>query len=730
MPNNSVQALKGNKIDKLLVEGKDIFSDQHQTLMEGIKTTDVKQIKIIQHYKTNAEQLLLGQTDRTAINVMLTDSAKMAWNGTLNVAIGHPKRYQLATNAYTASEKLGIRLFGRFNNTGQNTLSTDEFLATYTSTRSIFQNMQSTVGGFQSIDQLVPHILTGTQTAIRASSGMISGNIDYQPSSKVHLKTSLLALQVQRTERDSCHRQYNTYPTLSIFKGTDTTDTQYRLLQLGTLAEVQLHPKLLLSVEYPITLQTNNTTTHTQGVFNNTPAQYNNVLAYTQLVTSPSISFAHKIADSLTTSYSYTYDYHDKPQITKVQGATRLFNTPLTDLVQQPQNTRQTHTTEVKTKYLKHSWHILNKLTTQHTKNQLNIKTTPFQPIYNTPDTFRLQGTARAHLHTYQNSLSFHYFGKKWQINLENTLQLVHSKLNNSTYTSKLLTLPHATLAYKLSAPSTLFLHFSTRNTAANPYSSPLLYTITNAYTVQTDAVQLGTHTATQTATFMYEHIHLAKQIILMSSLNYTYHKTPIYPISTLQNQYTLTQPLIVPYTRQYSTFLYLDKNWTKPKIQFNLMHQAGWLQYPNNQPALPQNNRYTHNNISITYAQNKNIDISFYTNISYENLTYTQSDLQTHLYAIQPSLRIKYYLKKLSFNVNPTFSYQKTNKNKPNLFSNIYSEIAYKKTNFKYYITIYNVFRSNSTPTVTSAFNTTFAETRYSTRLPGFILVGFEYKY
>ncbi len=47
----------GKRIDKLLIEGKDILNNQHKLATEGIQATDILSIQIIEHYQTFSQKL-------------------------------------------------------------------------------------------------------------------------------------------------------------------------------------------------------------------------------------------------------------------------------------------------------------------------------------------------------------------------------------------------------------------------------------------------------------------------------------------------------------------------------------------------------------------------------------------------------------------------------------------------------------------------------------------------
>ena len=59
---------KGQRVNKILLEEKDIFSNMHKLFTEGINATDVKSVKIIENYKDKNDFGTNNKTGKVAIN--------------------------------------------------------------------------------------------------------------------------------------------------------------------------------------------------------------------------------------------------------------------------------------------------------------------------------------------------------------------------------------------------------------------------------------------------------------------------------------------------------------------------------------------------------------------------------------------------------------------------------------------------------------------------------------
>ncbi len=140
----------GRRVDKILLEGKDILSDQHKLATEGIQADDVKSIRIIKHYRPFNEQYLLSNSNKVAMDVRLTDEALKQINGDAELLGGYKYRYKTNANLYRVTEKSGLTTFIRANNIGEPNMSSGDFLSLK---GDLFQALKETNGD---LSKLIP----------------------------------------------------------------------------------------------------------------------------------------------------------------------------------------------------------------------------------------------------------------------------------------------------------------------------------------------------------------------------------------------------------------------------------------------------------------------------------------------------------------------------------------------------------------------------------------------
>ncbi len=119
----------GKKVDKLLVEGLDILSDQHKFTTEGFQAEDIKGVQIIDQYRPFHEQYLAQFSNKVAMNILLTDEAKKQINGDTEILAGYREAYSGAANLYRVNDRMGITTFARSNNIGEPVITVGDFIS-------------------------------------------------------------------------------------------------------------------------------------------------------------------------------------------------------------------------------------------------------------------------------------------------------------------------------------------------------------------------------------------------------------------------------------------------------------------------------------------------------------------------------------------------------------------------------------------------------------------------
>ena|GEM_PF-3535314 len=118
----------GKEVDRLLIDGEDLYKKQHQFATENIASSMVGNIELIRNY-TDFETLKTAEkTGLTALNVTIKEEFKEKLTGTGEVGAGIENKYKIKPSLFNFGKKNKSSLITNFNNTGDSPLSIQDYL--------------------------------------------------------------------------------------------------------------------------------------------------------------------------------------------------------------------------------------------------------------------------------------------------------------------------------------------------------------------------------------------------------------------------------------------------------------------------------------------------------------------------------------------------------------------------------------------------------------------------
>ena len=113
---------KGKSIDKVLVEGDDLFDKKYTLLTQNMTPEAIKKVQAIEHYVENKLLKGIEKSDAVVLNLELKEEAKMRPYGNVSAGYGERGRYDLGTNliVFSKDKKSKTFSFGSSNNVGDN----------------------------------------------------------------------------------------------------------------------------------------------------------------------------------------------------------------------------------------------------------------------------------------------------------------------------------------------------------------------------------------------------------------------------------------------------------------------------------------------------------------------------------------------------------------------------------------------------------------------------------
>ncbi|BDD11078.1 TonB-dependent receptor [Fulvitalea axinellae] len=118
----------GEQVDKLLVEGKEFFSEQHSLATENISAEMVDSVALYNDYKGFDHQGDFETDKKTAVNIGIKDEYKGKWTGNVSMAAGVRDKYEGKANLFSFRRESQVGFIANANNTGEKTLTFRDFI--------------------------------------------------------------------------------------------------------------------------------------------------------------------------------------------------------------------------------------------------------------------------------------------------------------------------------------------------------------------------------------------------------------------------------------------------------------------------------------------------------------------------------------------------------------------------------------------------------------------------
>lgn len=112
--------INGAEIDKLLVDGDDLFDKGYRILSMNMPAYPIEEVEILNSYSPNRLLKNIEHSNRVAINLKLDDKYKRIWFGNLSATLGNDSYHELKGNLMNFGKKNKYYLLASSNNIGNN----------------------------------------------------------------------------------------------------------------------------------------------------------------------------------------------------------------------------------------------------------------------------------------------------------------------------------------------------------------------------------------------------------------------------------------------------------------------------------------------------------------------------------------------------------------------------------------------------------------------------------
>lgn len=183
----------GEKITKMLVQGRDIINANQQLATEGIRADQLKEIKVIENYKAPSEQFQTERSDDVAMDVRMKEGELNKWSGEAEVLAGYPGSVKADISGFNLGDKIGLSGFVRANNVGERVLTFRDMMSMLSQ-----ESGRRFRGGRGQLFSLVPGEL-GISDQVQANlDGIVNINADIDVTKTMKLKGFVMGAFAKR----------------------------------------------------------------------------------------------------------------------------------------------------------------------------------------------------------------------------------------------------------------------------------------------------------------------------------------------------------------------------------------------------------------------------------------------------------------------------------------------------------------------------------------------------
>jgi len=121
--NNGNIKVNGKAIDKLLIEGDDLFDDKYKLLTKNLDANTIKEVQILNNFEDNPVLKSFQESEKVALNLNLKDDKKNVWFGNLDIGLGTNVSYNSSANIGLLKKKIKLFNLSNLNNISQTAVS-------------------------------------------------------------------------------------------------------------------------------------------------------------------------------------------------------------------------------------------------------------------------------------------------------------------------------------------------------------------------------------------------------------------------------------------------------------------------------------------------------------------------------------------------------------------------------------------------------------------------------
>ncbi len=114
--------VNGKVIDKLLIEGDNLFDDKYKLLTKNLDASYIDEVEVLNNFEDNPVIKNFQESEKVALNLKLKEDKKNVWFGNLDLGYGTDNRYNSTANIGLLKKKVKLFNLTNLNSIGKTAL--------------------------------------------------------------------------------------------------------------------------------------------------------------------------------------------------------------------------------------------------------------------------------------------------------------------------------------------------------------------------------------------------------------------------------------------------------------------------------------------------------------------------------------------------------------------------------------------------------------------------------
>lgn len=713
--------VNGVAITELLIDGENLYKNQHQFATENLNSKIVKSVEYYKNYTPYDKVKKDSLTNDTALNIIIKEEYKNKFKGYLLGDSNASNRYKVNSNAYNFSKKNKFSIIQSSNNLGEIPITTFDY---YTLIDNDEIRNESSVE-LKSYESTPKFLRSGENVAIKNNNFINICNV-YRPNKKIKINFFSILNQSDQTEIAERFTKYN--------------DSDLKIKENNTIKESSFFNLTNLKAVYKPSINT--------------------VFKYSGFLVIDNLSRDNSSINLINTNLS-NVNQNNKGKNFKIDNNFTFLKKFENSTITANANFKEEQiynsaiiTSDQSFLNLNFNTNYIFKQNSDIIKKDIELESKYSFKLLKLDNSFKFQ-----YCNTYHDYKNYSETNPDYS-----NLYSAKEELFNQEFASTIKFSKKINVSYKI---NNNFIIQRAYNTISNKINF-LGYTINIAYFFSQNSILRFTNSLTSTLStqenlieneFVKDYRTIARNLNLAPNtlfpinkinFNYLYTNTKNTDFLILnldhswkkkyeginqitQNNFVIIENTIANKDNLTSFFIYTEKNLkNKPlTLTYNFDYQFGEQQfYVNNADSFYKSN-YFSNSVSLKSKFKKSIihfNAGFSASISYFNNNNTKNNNKTiQTFTTLNGLFLKNFNWKINYSFN-NFIVENTNNVINILSANL--RYALPKSNWEYSINAHNILNLNNAVFVSNQTGVGYQSRLNNLNLPGFLAYGIKYKF